>query len=284
MKTTINGSELEFNKAVTITKVSEAIGDFVIPDEIDGCRVTGIEREAFRECRSLTSVTIPGSIVNIGNGAFSECNCLDLFVVEEGNARYKTVQGLLIEDEGTLVAVPGTLTSVDIPDCVTKIGDCAFFNCEGLRTVTIPDSVTSIGENAFCGCNNLTNVTIPASVKSIGNGAFSFCDKLLNVTILDGVKVIGSCAFFSCKSLTELKFPGSIDEIGDSAFGKCFELKRLVFTDGVGNKNISENAFEGCEKLRDVKFSNSIMNILKVANKLSNGEFPLNGAVPQKMS
>lgn len=283
MKTTVKRTEIEFKKEVSITKVLDAVGDFVIPAEIDGCRVTGIGDRAFEACRNLKSVTIPDSIVSIAGDAFYCCDCLDAFVVGDGNARYKTVKGLLIEDEKTLVAVPRTLTSVDIPDCVTKIGDNAFFGCELLRTVTIPNSVESIGKQAFCQCTNLTNVAIPDSVKNIGNSTFAFCDNLRNVTISDGVKTIDEHAFFLCKSLTEMEIPGSIDEIGDFAFGSCFELKRVAFTDGVGNKNISENAFDGCYKLTNMKFPDSIMSILKVANKLSNGKFRLTDAAPQKI-
>ena len=80
-----------------------------------------------------------------------------------------------------------------------------------------------------------------------------------------------------------MEIPGSIDEIGDFAFGSCFELKRVAFTEGVGNKNISENAFDGCYKLTNMKFPDSIMSILKFANKLSNGKSRLNDAAPQKI-
>lgn len=269
MKATIKGTEVEFNKEVTITKVQDATGDFVIPAEIDGCRVTGIGYRAFEACRNLKSVTIPDSIVSVADDAFYCCDRLDAFVVGDGNARYKTVQGLLIEDGRTLVAVPRTFTDVVLPSNVIRIGNCAFSSCKELRTVTIPDSVESVGMLAFCHCINLTDVVIPYSVKSLGDSAFAFCDNLRNVTISDGVKIIGKHAFFLCKSLTEMEIPGSIDEIGDCAFGSCFELKRVVFADGVGNKNISENAFDGCQKLTNMKFPNSIMSFLKVANKLS---------------
>ena len=283
MKTTINGIELEFKKEITVTKVPNAVGNFVIPEEIDGCRVTGIGCRAFEGCGALTCVTIPDGIININGDAFYGCDCLDSFVVGDGNKRYRTVQGLLIEDEQTLVAVPRTLTNVDIPECVTKIGDNAFYSCTELKTVTIPDSVESIGEQAFCGCANLTGVVIPSSVKSIGDSAFAFCGNLANVTISNGIKIICKHAFFLCKSLTELKIPGSINEIGDSAFGSCFDLKRVSFTDGVGDMDISDNAFDGCTKLMNVKLSRGIMNILKVAQIIKR-EFSLNGAVSGSVS
>ena len=47
--------------------------------------------------------------------------------------------------------------------------------CSSLTSVNIPNSVTSIGESAFANCYDLTSVTIPSSVKSIGDGAFQNC-------------------------------------------------------------------------------------------------------------
>ena len=65
------------------------------------------------------------------------------------------------------------LTSVTIPDSVTRIEDYAFSYCTGLTSVKISDSVTSIGVSAFNGCSGLTSVTIPESVTGIGGSAFS---------------------------------------------------------------------------------------------------------------
>ena len=45
------------------------------------------------------------------------------------------------------------MTTINIPDLVTNIGDYAFYNCEKLTSVVIPDLVTSIGEDAFWHCD-----------------------------------------------------------------------------------------------------------------------------------
>ena len=73
------------------------------------------------------------------------------------------------------------LTSVDLSDSVTTIGDSAFYGCAGLISLTIPDSVTSIGSAAFQYCVELTSVTIGESVTMIGDSAFNGCHKLIEV-------------------------------------------------------------------------------------------------------
>ena len=70
------------------------------------------------------------------------------------------------------------LTSIIIPDSVTRIGDDAFYKCTSLTSITIPDSVTNIGEGAFGSCTSLTEITIPDSVTFIDWGAFSDCTDL----------------------------------------------------------------------------------------------------------
>lgn len=76
------------------------------------------------------------------------------------------------------------VTSVVIPDSVTKIGMFSFFKCEDLVHVAIPVSVTEIGPVAFGGCTNLADITIPDSVTFIGEGAFSGWRNIWICTIL----------------------------------------------------------------------------------------------------
>jgi hypothetical protein len=100
-----------------------------------------ILHQAFYECRSLTSVTIPDGVTSI-EGAFAECR---------------------------------SLTSVTIPNSVTHIGEDAFYDCRNLTSITIGNSVTSIGGNAFGDCWGLHSITISNAITSIGNYAFYGC-------------------------------------------------------------------------------------------------------------
>lgn len=96
-----------------------------------------------------------------------------------------------------------SLTSINLPDSVTSIGECAFIRCQSLTRINIPDSMTSIGDNAFRNCESLTCINIPDSVTSIGNSAFNRCESLTSINTPDSVTSIGNGAFSRCKLLVE---------------------------------------------------------------------------------
>ena len=111
-----------------------------------------------------------------------------------------------------------TLTSINLPNSITSIGNSAFNGCISLTDITIPNSVTSIGNSAFNGCISLTEITIPNNVTSVGYGVFSDCSGLTSIIIPNSITNIGESVFYRCISLTEINIPNSITSIGNSAF------------------------------------------------------------------
>ena len=124
--------------------------------------VSKIHSYAFRDCTSITSITIPNSVTSIRDSTFYGCR---------------------------------SLTSITIPNSVTYIGECAFRDCTSLTSIIIPNNVTSIGHHAFRDCTSLTSITIPNSVTSIGRSAFYYCTSLTSITISKSVTSIGRNAF-----------------------------------------------------------------------------------------
>ena len=131
-------------------------------------------------------------------------------------------------NEDLINLIEREVTTFDIPEGTTKIGDYAFYNCSNLTSVTIPNSVTIIGGYAFNNCLSLTSVTIPNSVTSIGGSAFNRCSSLTSVTIPNSVTSIGGYAFNKCSSLTSVTIPNSVTSIVSYAFYKCPSLTSVT--------------------------------------------------------
>ena len=96
----------------------------------------------------VTSVIVPATITDLGNGIFEGASCL---------------------------------TSVTLQATLKSIGWCCFQDCTGLTEITIPNNVKTIGRRAFRGCSNLETVTIGSGVESISYLAFDGCTKLSQI-------------------------------------------------------------------------------------------------------
>lgn len=139
---------------------------------------------------------------------------------------------------------------------VTKIGDYAFFQVQGLKSIYIPNSTTTIGKGAFEWCINLESVNIPHDLIDIGDWAFHCCWKLKSITIPDGTTKIGNNAFYECRELESVTIGNSVKEIGECAFYYCYNLKRLIIPDSV--TKIGAAAFRLCQTLTDIELSNNL--------------------------
>ena len=176
--------------------------------------------------------------------------------VEQSKETYEipaTYKGKPVKSIGDYAFEDGSLTSIEIPDSVTLIGDSAFSGCSSLTNIVIPDSVTLIGAGAFSGCSSLTSIEIPDSVASIGAGAFSGCSSLTSIVIPDSVASIGGNAFDGCSSLSSIVIPDSVISIGEYAFYGCTSLTSIIIPDSV--TSIGDSVFNGCSRLTTIKFT-----------------------------
>ena len=263
--------------------------------------VTAIAADAFSGCTALTTVIMePTTPPTLGNDAFANCNELaNIYVPAGTSGAYKTAwadYASKIEDYGTCgtnvywsynsdsktLTIFGTgamadysysyrpwynylndITTVDIRDGVTTIGDYAFEDCEELEEITIPAGVTSIGYNAFSFCYSLSSIELPTSLTSIGKEIFNECKSLTSITIPAGVTTISDYAFSSCYALSSIELPAGVTTIGDQAFQLCTALTSIDLPASV--TSIGYYAFSLCTALSSIELPTSLTTICEKA-------------------
>ncbi|MEE1366254.1 MAG: leucine-rich repeat protein, partial [Muribaculaceae bacterium] len=191
---------------------------------------THICNSAFSDCYELYSISIPNTVISIGDKAFEDCR---------------------------------GLSSINIPNSVTHIGREAFSYCYNLKNVGLSNAITNINSYLFYKCTNLTNIVLPSNIISIEDCAFSGCSSLTSIEIPNSVTSIGSFAFDGCSALENIIVPNTVTEIGSYAFRNCSALTNFKLPDNL--INISDGIFSGCSKLAHVEIPNSVKSIGSMA-------------------
>ena len=250
--------EVQEDGTYLITSYKGIETDVIIPNEIDGCPVTAIGKNAFNpdtfdisaEMRStrtnLKSIGIPETVLKIYDSAFSGCKNIESIVLPDtlifldsyafsGCSSLKKINlPVGIAELSMKVFVGCGFNQFIIPEHIKKIGSGVFAGCKNLSCINLPDWLTFIPDSMFAGCTSLEAIDIPQNIEIIGCGAFSGCS-LKTIAAPNCVKQIDSYAFRDCKSLECANLNQSIT-FGDGVFNGCDRLandKGQIVVNGV---------------------------------------------------
>ena len=169
----------------------------------------------------MTSAVLGDNVKSIGNYAFSDCS---------------------------------NLTNLDLGNSLVTIGEYAF-KASGISSITIPNSVTKIGKYCFANNTKLEKVTIGNGCRELPYGIFSGCSALTSVVLNDGLEKISNDAFDICKSLESISIPGTVVQIGETydssnngsslPFYNCTALKSVRFEDGEKGLVLGATYYDG---------------------------------------
>lgn len=178
---------------------------------IDLTNIGIIERDTFRDCTSLKSVSVDDNSSTKVNSK----NTIDKKFIKQQCDK-------------------GLLENIVLPNSLTAIESNAFSGCKSLESVEIPANVMRVGAEVFMNCENLKTVvfkdnTTGASMgKIVGEAMFLNCTSLKTVLLSNDLQKIEEQAFLDCTALEQIEIPENVKEIKDRAFLGCKSLKTVV--------------------------------------------------------
>ncbi len=143
-----------------------------------------------------------------------------------------------------------SVTTVEIPETVTTIGDWAFLDCSDLVEINIPNSVTYLGFYALGCCYALETATLSTSITVIDEELFRDCSSLTSIIIPEGVTEIKEDAFYGCSALENVQLPSTLRVLGEYVFAECSSLKYIELPEGLtslGYSLFQRAALTGCK-------------------------------------
>lgn len=248
---------------------------------------TVIPEGAFAGCNSLISITLPQSITEIGDDAFSDSqklveiynlssleikagknkngdiavNALDVHTSKSEQSKLSVMNGgfVFYEIEGaySLIGYLGVETDLVLPE-------------------SYKDSSYALYKYAFSDCGFVESITIPGNLKSVGSSALADCTKIKTAIVpavavphlpksnLEAVEVNGGTAVFDnsfkeVKNLKSVTLCESIVSIGNSAFEGCTGLSGIYLPAKVNT--IGSNAFAGCTGLKSFGIPGNVTSL-----------------------
>lgn len=262
------------NGTAEITKYTGSASDLTVPTEIAGYSVTSIGKEAFYNCSTLVSITIPNSVTKISDYAFYNNKKLKNITIPnsvtivgfgafDNTAWYDSQMNGVVYAGKSAYKFKGEMPQnayIALEQGIKSITDNAFAGFTKLSGISIPDSVTNIGKNAFNGCTGLSSITIPNSITSVGINAFNNTGWYNSQP--DGIIYVGKVAYKYKGEMpenTSVTLQEGTKSITDSAFENNSNLKGITIADSV--TNIGDSAFYNCTGLTDVTIPYSVTEI-----------------------
>lgn len=218
--------------------------------DLSRTKLAHIPANAFFNCSVLASVSLPTTLVSIGNS------------------------GTTLNTSGANAFQDCTaLTSITFPSGLKYINGSDNFKNTGLTSVTLPASLEMLGNSTFANCASLKEATFTGNITSFGSSVFS-STALEKVVLSDKMETLGSSTFNNLKTLKivtydsytvkdatrfndgyENALPPSLTSLPSSLFSGCTSLKSMDLSNV---KTVAGSLFKGCSALESVVLSTDL--------------------------
>lgn len=242
--------------------------------------VTKINDDALKGNKKIVSVTIPGSVKDIGNNAFQGCPNLEEIIFTNPDKASNT----LIIRVSAFQDCP-KLTKCEIPARAYQVVGNIFKGCTSLKEVKVNDNnpyyFTKDGvlfgpalvnykpqyDDAYAlqsyPAGRQGAYTIPSSVNGkeidqVWTSGFEGAVGLTDITIPASIGRLGTAAFENT-GLTHVTIPDTVQQVDPAVFQNCTELVSVKLPAGLAE--IDQYMFANCTSLQYVDMPDSITKI-----------------------
>ncbi len=265
---------------VRIMRCETVAKSLVVPERIDGKRVTEFAPGAFAGLAHVRSIVCPSAVERVGAGAFSECAQL----------RKLVLPAAATQTDPTWLLGCAQLDDVVLPAKAVRFDEdfLASFSprrvllgarvrrfavperwCETLREFAIDADNPWIRTDGTCIYSSdggkLLSCAVHRAVVDVASGcreiarkAFAGNVELKSVNLSESVQTIGPSAFAGSGLIEVTTHPG-LREIGVRAFARCPHLARAQLSEGI--ESIGEEAFAHCRKLEHLTVPHSLRDL-----------------------
>ena len=209
--------------------------------------VTNIMLRAFKGIDKIKSISLPGSLKYVGNGAFSDCKSLTEILT---NGAFFSEDGVLynVSNKTNLIQYPAGKSDVEFvaPSTLTKIAGYAFFGSSTLQSITIPAGIDQINNYTFYNCSGLTKFVNHNPIpQNVGTGAFdsvNLSNVILYVPASSKTAYAVADIWKTFKEIRGIEFYLDITEATLKP-GETLDLKnQIVHTEDVTIKSLTWNS------------------------------------------
>lgn len=218
----------------------------------DGLVIFNVDSTKLIFCspKKTGSYTIPNSVIEIADFAFSNCTLLTSVIMNNG---LKYIGMNAFDGSG--------INSINVPSSVTLMGAYAFANCTKATSINLPPSITSINNYVFSNCKAATTVNLPSTLETIGDYTFSGCAAWSgSLNLPASIKSLGKYTFSNCTSLSgTLNVPTTLSIISEGVFSNCTSLSAVDIPTTI--ISIESYAFNNCKGFKKVTIPSSVTSI-----------------------
>lgn len=202
--------------------------------------------------RRTSIKTADGSIYN--HGIFESESRLDNYNLYNSN---DIISDDFIVKAGVATKYTGNKSIVVVPEGVTELAPCLFWDNQVIEEVILPDTLVNISGDTFYNSASLKKVNIPKNVKFMGNNPFAGCPNIEVINespyfnlvdgilynrdftrliyypiskkddryeIKEGCRILGKHSFYLCDNLKEVVIPSSIIKLENNPFSGCNQI------------------------------------------------------------